>query len=147
MDTQPIPDTQIKPSPPVKPAKIHYVLWTVQIILSILFLFSGTSKFFMSLADMEKGAAVHFPLWFYHFIGICEILGAIGLVLPSALKIKPYLTPVASLCLSIILIGAIVLTLMSQMPTLAVIPFVTLLLCLFIDYGRFIKYPIFTKKP
>jgi hypothetical protein len=79
---------------------------------------------------------------FLHFIGVCEILGGIGLVLPSLLRIKPGLTPLAAACLVIIMIGATTITIMTGMGATALIPFVTGLLVVFIAYGRWRLAPL-----
>src|SRR2546430_1093222 len=87
-------------------------LWVVQGLLAIIFLFTGGSKFVMSVEEMNAQMKVPLPGWFLHFIGVCEILGAIGLILPGLLHIRPGLTPLAAAGLTIILIGATVITLM-----------------------------------
>jgi hypothetical protein len=79
---------------------------------------------------------------FLHFIGVCEMLGAIGLILPGLLRIKPGLTPLAAACLTIIVIGATVVTVMSGMIATALLPFVTALLAAFVAYGRWRPAPI-----
>ena len=128
---------------PIKAPKIHYVLWTVQIILALLFLFSGGSKFFMPIELLQQGSPIKFSALFYHFIGTCEVLGAIGLTLPSLLKIKTFLTPLAAVGLVIIMIVATTVTLMSPtMAKTAILPFIVGLLCIFVAYGRFRLYPI-----
>ena len=57
---------------------MNIILWIVQVLLALLFLMSGVSKFLMPYADMVKGSPVAFPHTFYLFIGTCEILGGIG---------------------------------------------------------------------
>lgn len=115
---------------------MNILLWIVQILLALLFLMSGVTKFIMPYADMIKDSPVKFPHWFYLFIGICEILGGIGLVVPWLTKIKPGLTPLAASLLIVIMIGATVVTAMSTMAPMAVVPAVVGLLCAFIAWGR-----------
>ena len=83
---------------------LNVLLWTLQALLALLFMFSGVMKFIMPVAEMTK--QIPFPGWFLHFIGACEILGAIGLVLPGILRIRTGLTPLAASALVIIMIGA-----------------------------------------
>ena len=111
-------------------------------LLALLFLFSGAMKFVMPVEEMNRQAAVVLPGLFLHFIGVCEILGGLGLILPSLLRIKPGLTPLAAAGLAIITIGATVLTLMGPMKGLALVPFVTALLCVFVAYGRWRARPL-----
>lgn len=124
---------------------MNIVLWIIQCLLALLFLFSGSMKFVMSVAQMNEQAPVVLPGIFLHFIGVCEVLGGFGLILPSALRIKPGLTPLAAAGLAIITAGATVITLMGPMKGLAAIPFVTCALCTFVAYGRWRARPITPK--
>ena len=114
---------------------MNIVLWIVQILLALLFVFSGSMKFVLSAEQMNQGSPVAFPAWFFHFIGICEILGGIGLVLPWATGIKRWLTPLAASLLIVIIIGATVISVMMSIST-AILPFVTGLLLVFVAWGR-----------
>ncbi len=115
---------------------MNILLWIVQILLALLFLMSGVMKFVLSYADMTKDAPVVLPYAFLLFIGICEIFGAVGLVVPWLTKIRPSLTPLAASLLVIIMIGATVITLMGPMAPTAVVPAVAGLLCAFVAWGR-----------
>lgn len=81
-------------------------LWVAQVMLAALFLFAGGFKLVAS-AEQMKGP-VDLPLWFLRFIGCCEVLGALGLILPGLLRIRVGLTPLAASGLVIIMIGATV---------------------------------------
>ena len=81
-------------------------LWSIQGLLAALFLFAGGMKLVMPI-EMMKGP-VELPGLFLRFIGVCEVLGAIGLILPELLGIKRVLTPVAAAGLTIIMVGATV---------------------------------------
>jgi uncharacterized membrane protein YphA (DoxX/SURF4 family) len=119
---------------------IHYVLWTVQILLALLFIWGGAFKL---IAPIEKLAGpVALPGLFLRFIGLAELLGGLGLILPAALRIRPGLTPLAAACLVIIMIGATVITLMGGLGAMALIPLVTGLLLVFVAYGRWRLAPI-----
>ena len=79
-------------------------LWIVQGVLAALFLFAGGMKL---ITPVEVLAVMSpFPGEFIRFIGACEVLGALGLVLPWALGIRRELTPLAAAGLVIIMIGA-----------------------------------------
>ncbi len=121
---------------------VNILLWIFQILLGLLFLFSGSTKFMMTVAEMNAQSPVAWPGWFLHFIGVCEVLGGIGLILPALLRIKPGLTPLAAVGLAIIVAGATVITLMGPMKGLALVPLVTCLLCIFVAFGRFKLRPI-----
>lgn len=111
-------------------------LWTVQILLAGLFLFAGGAKFVVPAEQMTQGMPPWLSISFLHFVGACEVLGAIGLILPGLLRIKPGLTPLAAACLLIIVIGATVVTVMSGMIATALFPAVTAVLAAFVAYGR-----------
>lgn len=123
---------------------MNILLWIIQALLSLLFLFAGVMKFLMPVAEMQKGSPVVFPGWFFYFIGVCEILGAIGLILPSLLRIKPGLTPLAAAGLCIITLGATIVTAMASVP-MAATPFVVCLLSFFVAFGRWRLRPIGAK--
>jgi uncharacterized membrane protein YphA (DoxX/SURF4 family) len=113
---------------------MNIALWVVQALLAALFLFAGGMKFVMSVEEMTK--QIPLPGWFLHFIGVCEILGALGLILPWLRRIRPGLTPLAAAGLVIIMIGATVIVLMTDGIAMALIPLVVGILCAFVAYGR-----------
>ena len=116
-------------------------LWTIQVLLACLFLFAGGAKLAMPIEEMTKQMPVAIPGWFLQFVGVCEVLGGIGLILPGLLHIKPGLTPLAAACLVIIMIGATAVELMGGMAAMALFPFATGLLAAFVAYGRWRLVP------
>lgn len=112
---------------------MNRILWVLQVLLAALFLFAGIMKFLTPVEEMTKGMP-SMSGDFLHFIGVCEVLGGLGLILPRALKIKPWLTPLAAALLVIIMIGATVVSL--PMGAIAALPAVTGILCGFVAYGR-----------
>lgn len=121
---------------------MNRTLWILQIILAVLFLFSGAAKFIVPVEQMTKGLPAWISISFLHFIGVCEVLGAIGLILPGLLHIKPGLTPLAAAGLTIIVIGATVVTVMGGMIATALLPLAATLLSAFVAYGRWRLAPI-----
>jgi len=119
---------------------MNRVLWVVQILLALLFLFAGGSKLFMSAAQLTGQTSM--PAWFLRFIGVMEILGGLGLVLPGMLRIHTALTPLAAAGLSIIMIGAVVITIQTMGAATAILPFATGALALFVAYGRWPLAPL-----
>jgi len=93
------------------------------------------------LRSMGSPNQVVLPGLFIQFIGVCEVLGGFGLILPGLLRIRPGLTPLAATGLVIIMIGATVLTIIGDGIGLAVIPFVMGLLVAFVAYGRWQLVP------
>ena len=114
--------------------RMNYALWTAQAVLALLFLFAGGSKLVMTIEEMTKQMPM--PGWFLRFLGVAEILGGLGLVLPGLLRIRPGLTPLAAIGLLIIMIGATVITVSSMGVATAVIPALVGLLLAWVAYGR-----------
>jgi hypothetical protein len=117
---------------------MNIVLWILQALLTLMFLFAGGSKFYYSAAQMAAMSpnSVVLPDLFIKFIGVCEILGAFGLILPGLLKIRRQLTPLAALGLLIIMIGAVVVSVLGPGVGTAVPALVLALLCALVLYGR-----------
>ena len=117
-------------------------LWVVQVLLAALFLFAGSTKLLLSidvLTSMGSPNQIVLPGWFIRFIGIVEVLGAIGLILPRLLKIRPQLTVSAATGLVIIMIGATSLTFAADGFAPASFPMVVGVLAASVAYGRRIE--------
>lgn len=121
---------------------MNRTLWVLQILLAALFLFSGAAKFFVPAEQMTQGMPAWISISFLHFIGVCEMFGGIGLILPGLLHIKTGLTALAAACLTIIVIGATVVTVMAGMIAMALLPLVTTLVSAFLAYGRWRIAPL-----
>jgi len=116
-----------------------YVLWIVQAVLALLFLFAGVAKLVMPIEEMTKD--VPLPGLFLRFIAVVEVIGAVGLILPSLVRIRPGLTPLAAAGLVIVMIGATLISLKMGV-VMALMPFVVGLLAAFVAYGRWKLAPI-----
>ena len=126
---------------------MNYVLWIVQGLLALSFLFTGGTKLILPIEVLTEQTPL--PGVFVRFLGVAEVLGAIGLILPGLLRIWPVLTPLAGCGLVIIMIGATVLTLVGVVPvgaTMALIPLVVGILCAFVAYGRWRLVPLHGRK-
>ncbi len=116
-----------------------YALWIVQALLAALFLFAGGMKLVLPLEKMT--GPVTLPGLFLRFIGVAEVLGAIGLILPALLRIRPGPDAPGRCGLVIIMIGATVVTLAGGDVVPALIPLVVGLLVAFVAYGRWRLLP------
>ena len=115
-------------------------LWIVQGVLALIFLFAGGMKLVLPLEKLA--GPMPLPGLFLRFIGVAEVLGAIGLILPGLLRIRPGLTQLAAAGLVIIMIGATALTLAGGDVVPALIPLVVGLLAAFVAYGRWRLAPL-----
>jgi uncharacterized membrane protein YphA (DoxX/SURF4 family) len=120
-------------------------LWTAQVLLAAIFLATGLTRLTQPRAQMAAGpmgwaadvSDVEFPA-----VGLLEVLGALGLVLPGGLGIAPLLTPLAAVGLALTMIGAIATHVrMGETDRLAV-PIVLLALTLFVAVERFFPYSL-----
>ena len=119
---------------------MKYALWIVQGLLALLFLFTGGTKLLLPLEELT--AQIPLPGWFVRFLGVAEVLGALGLILPGLTHVRPSLTPLAAAGLVIIMIGAVVLTLATGEVAMALIPLVVGLVAAFVAYGRWRLAPL-----
>jgi len=116
------------------------LLWTAQGLLALVFLFAGGVKLVMPLETLAKMTPL--PGAFLRFIAVCELTGALGLILPGLLRIRPGLTPLAATGLVIIMAGATTtMVAMGQIAT-ALQPLVVGCLAAFVAYGRWKVVPI-----
>jgi hypothetical protein len=114
----------------------------LQSLLALIFLFSGGMKLLASAEMMEAQSPL--PLLLVRFIGTCEVAGALGMLLPGLLRIRPSLTPVAATGLVILMIGAAVLTpiMISPDPVMTVIPAAVGAMAALVAYARLRLAPL-----
>ncbi|HET7231260.1 MAG TPA: DoxX family protein [Longimicrobium sp.] len=122
--------------------KINAILWTVQVLLALLFVFAGGMKL-VAPPEMLKGP-IDFPVLFLRCIGVCELAGGLGLILPDLFRIRTGLTPLAAAGLVIIMIGATATTLFGGMGAGAAVPAVVGILSALVAYGRWRRVPLRT---
>lgn len=118
---------------------MNIALWIIQILLALLFLFAGGTKLILpaeTLQAMGSPNQIILPGLLLKFIGLCEVLGALGLILPGLLRKQPSLTPLAAAGLVIIMIGAVALTIAGDGVVAGIVPLLTAVLCAFVAYGR-----------
>lgn len=117
---------------------MEITIWILKGLLAALFAFAGLSKLFLPKAkviDMGMKSLVNLGEQQIKVIGLLEVLGAAGLILPVLLTIYPILSGVAALCLGLTMIVAAKTHLQLKLP---VIPNVVILaICLFVAYWEF----------
>src|SRR5438128_10462512 len=112
----------------------NVALWIVQGLLAALFLFAGGAKLVLPLDQMAGPVAL--AGWILRFLGVAEVLGALGLVLPGLLRIGSGLTSLAAAGLVIIMIGATVVMCVGGMVAVAPMTVVLALLVAFAASSR-----------
>jgi hypothetical protein len=113
------------------------LLWILQGLLAALFLFAGGFKLVTPIAAMTQ--QVPMPGLFLRFIGLAEVLGALGLILPGLLRIRPILTPLAAAGLVIIMSGAVGVTMATAGAGQAVMPGLVGVLAAGVAVGRWLR--------
>jgi len=114
---------------------VTYVLWIVQALLALVFLLAGGMKLVTPLDVLYTQMPLPLPGIFIRFIGVCEVLGAVGLILPGLTRIRPELTALAARGLVLIMVGAVMFTPPTDL-AMATIPAVLGLLAACVAYGR-----------
>jgi hypothetical protein len=114
--------------------RLNRLLWIVQGLLALVFLFAGGMKLVLPIEALTAQIALPGP--FLRFIGVSEVLGAFGLILPGLTRIRPGLTPIAATGLVMIMTGATVLTALVGGAGQALAPFVVGSLAAFVARGR-----------
>ena len=116
----------------------NVTLWVIQGLLAALFLFAGSVKLILPIEAMAGPVAL--PGAFLRFIGVAEVAGAFGLILPWLTRIRPALTPLAAAGLVVIMVGATAISAPAGAASAAV-PFVVAVLAAAVAYGRWHAAP------
>lgn len=84
-------------------------LWIIQILFAVAFVLIGLVKSTRPIAKLAEQMSwvTHYSPGFVRFIGVAELVGGLGLILPFATGIAPILTPIAAVALLVIMIGAV----------------------------------------
>jgi uncharacterized membrane protein YphA (DoxX/SURF4 family) len=135
-------------SRPIRNTGLHISLWIAQVLLALLFAGAGSAKVMTPLPELAKSLpfTADLPGWLVRFIGISEVAGALGLILPALFRILPRLTALAGLGLTSVMVLATIFHLVrgeiSDMPMTIAIGAVAA----FIAWGRSAKVPILPRK-
>lgn len=123
---------------------MNILLWVLQVLLAIAFLMAGFMKASQPLDALAKRMTwvPNTPPAFVRFIGIAEILGGIGLILPALTHVLPWLTIAAAVGLVIVMISATVFHAVRREYSGIGATIVLLILAAFIVYGRLMLSPI-----
>ena len=126
---------------------LHITLWIAQVILAAMFLMSGFMKLSQPIDQLSKMLpwAAQVPEALVRFIGVAEVLGAVGLILPSLLRIQPKLTPIAAVGLALVMLFAVVFHISRGETPMIGMNFILIAIAAFIAWGRFKKAPITPK--
>jgi putative oxidoreductase len=120
---------------------MNIVLWVLQVLLALAFFAHGALFLFPPAAIAEQMNAT-MPRWFQLFLGVAEMLAAVGLILPGVSRIQTWLVAWAAAGIMIVMISATIFHLMRGEISSAVITFVLLLMATCVAYMRWRVAPI-----
>ncbi|MDT5259780.1 MAG: hypothetical protein QOD10_4860 [Mycobacterium sp.] len=124
---------------------MNLALWIIAIVLAVGFVASGLLKIVRTKEQLVAsgfGWAQDYSPSTIRLIGLAEILGAIGLILPAALHIAPILVPLAAVGLALVMAGAAVVHARRKEWPFIAVNAVLLALAVIVAWGRFGPYPL-----
>ncbi|HEX8278774.1 MAG TPA: DoxX family protein [Segetibacter sp.] len=122
-----------------KPSKaLNITLWVLQVLLAAMFLMAGFMKLSQPIATLSQSLpwTAQMPELFVRFIGVAEVLGALGLILPSLLRIQPRLTPIAAIGLALVQLFAMIFHISRGETSVIGMNLILLLIAVIIAWGR-----------
>ena len=120
---------------------MNILLWVLQLLLAAAFFAHGWLFLFPPAAMVEQMNA-SLPRWFQVFLGIAEVLAAVGLTLPGLTRIQPWLVPAAASGVMVVLVSATFFHLVRGEISSAVITLGLLAMATFVAYMRWRVVPI-----
>lgn len=135
LDRQPTP-TQLRlhPATRARQRRIGAALWVLQVLLAALFLFAGGFKLLVPASAFAGKTTIAIP--FLRFIGVVEITGALGLILPGLFRVRTGLTPLAAAGLVLVMMGATGATVATAPLAMGAFPFTVGILAAVVAVGR-----------
>jgi len=121
--------------------RMNILLWVLQALLALAFFAHGCLLVFPPAAVADQMNA-SLPRWFQLFLGVAEVLAAVGLTLPGATRIQPWLVPCAAAGIMIVMISATIFHAMRGEVSSAITTAVLLAVATFIAYMRWRVAPI-----
>ena len=120
---------------------MNILLWILQVLLALAFFAHGYILLVPPAAIVEQMNA-SLPRWFQLFLGVAEMLAAVGLTLPGLTRIQPWLVSAAAAGIMIVMICATVFHLMRNEISSAIVCVVLLAMATYVAYMRWRVMPI-----
>ncbi|MFI6393341.1 DoxX family protein [Nonomuraea sp. NPDC050547] len=123
---------------------MNVFLWVLQAVLAAVFGLAGIMHATQPKEKLRPMApwVDDFPLLRIRLIGAAELLGALGLILPSVTGVVPILTPAAAVGLALTMLGAAATHTRRKEPAALAVNLVLLAMAAFVAWGRFGPYPL-----
>ena len=118
---------------------MNIVFWVLQVLLALAFIAAGLLKLTQPIAQLAKQMVwpAQVPAGLVRFIGLVEVLGGIGLILPAAFGIATWLTPLAAVGLAVVMLLAAGFHAQRKEYNRIAPSVVLLILCLIVVVGRY----------
>jgi putative oxidoreductase len=131
----------------IPPKALHISLWILQVLLAGVYLMAGFMKATQLITQLSQTLpwVAEYPEALVRFIGVAEIAGGAGLILPAILRIRPSLVPLAATGLALIQIFAALFHVSRGELAMLGANSILLIIAIFIAWGRFYKYPFSSK--
>lgn len=120
---------------------MNRLLWVLQVFLALAFLAHGLLLLFPPAAIVNQMNAA-LPRWFQVFVGVAEVLAAVGLTIPGLTRIQPWLVPAAAAGLMIVMVSATVFHVARGEMSSALTTVLLLAIATFVAYTRWRTVPI-----
>jgi hypothetical protein len=120
---------------------MNTLLWVLQALLALAFFAHGALLLFPPAAMVDQINA-SLPRWFQLFLGVAEVLAAVGLTLPGFTRIQPWLVSCAAAGIMIVMISATIFHLLRGEVSSAITTLVLLAMATFVAYMRWRVAPI-----
>ena len=120
---------------------MHILLWVLQVLLAVAFFAHGALFLFPPAAMVEQMNA-SLPRWFQLFLGVAEVLAAVGLTIPGLTRIQPWLVPCAAAGVMIVMVCATIFHVARGEVSSALTTVLLLAMATFIAYMRWRVVPI-----
>ena len=124
---------------------MNIVLWIVQVLLAVAFFAHGW-LFLSPPAGIVEQMNASLPRWFQLFLGIAEVLAAVGLILPGLTRIMPWLVTWAAGGIMIVTVSATAFHLVRGEMSSAAITLLLLVMAAFVAYMRHRVRPIVVRR-
>lgn len=123
---------------------MQIVLWIAQVFLALLFAGAGSAKAMTPLSELAQSLpyTTDLPGWLVRFIGVSEMAGAIGLIVPALARVMPMLTPLAGVGLCVVMVLATFFHLFRSEFSAVPMTIVLGAVAAFVAWGRWTKAPI-----
>lgn len=124
---------------------MNIVLWILQVLLAVAFFAHGW-LFLSPPAELVEQMNASLPRWFQLFLGVAEVLAAVGLTLPGLTRILPWLITWAAAGIMIVMVSATIFHLMRGENSSAAITLLLLVMATYVAYMRYRVLPITARR-